>query len=262
MKHFLQIIRQLMASYLEVALTYRLDFFQSIFASCLWSAFGFLSAYLVTSQTPSVLGLSRADMLLLTSTYGIIVGTHHWFCTRGFQGFWEIIHKGELEGFLLKPFDTITFLSLRNINWGNAVRAAGSVLTTIWVIQYYHFSVSWGSVLLFGLLSVPAFLTIYSLYTICVTFLIWYPYLSNALELVNSGVGTARYPIDITRYTPRFLSMWFLPFMVIVNIPTQALVHQLDWSTAAYFVLFSGGLWIFSRRFWRYSLRHYTGASS
>ena len=261
MRQTFRILRQLMSSYLSVSLTYRLDFLQSIVASLVWSGLSFTSAYLVTSQAPSVAGLSRSDLLLLTSTYGIIMGTHHWFCTRGFSQFWQTIHKGELEGYLLKPFDTVTLLTLRNIGWGSSIRVLASVFTTWWIIQYYALPVSLANVALFILLSIPAFLLIYAIYTISVTILIWHPYLSNLLELINTGVGTGRYPLAIVRHTPKYLSVWFLPFLLVINIPTLALTGKLNVAWGVSFVIVSLTTWYVSRRFWRYALRFYTSAS-
>jgi len=261
MKRNFVVLRQLLISYLAIALTYRADFIQSVLASVLWSAFSFLSAYLVTSQTPAIFGLTRADLLLLASTYGIIVGIHHWLFTRGFHGVWHVIHRGELDGYLLRPFNTLTFLSLRSIAWGSVFRVAGSVLTTAWIINHYGIIVEWWQVVLFSALTIPAILAIYAFYSISVTVLIWHPYLSNLLDLMGVTVSTARYPLDIVRYTPIWFVGWIVPFLAVVNMPTRALTNRLGVADGLVFVGFCFGLWLFSRWFWRYALKFYTSAS-
>jgi ABC-2 type transport system permease protein len=262
MRHFFSVLRQLVLSYLATALTYRADFLESMFGSALWSAFSFLSAYLVTTQTPEVFGLGRSDLYLLAAVYGIIVGFHHFLCSHGFQNFPQVIHKGELDNYLLKPFDPITFLSLRNINWGGSVRIIGSVITLLWIVQHYEISTSAANWLNFVVLSIPAFFLIYALYTIFSTVLIWHPYLSNILDLVGNSVGTARYPLDLWRYSPKIMVLWFVPFLMAVNIPARAITGRLQLTEALLFIGLCLGTLVISRLFWRKALYSYTSASS
>lgn len=80
----------------------------------------------------------------------------------------EIIHKGELEGYLLKPFDTLTYLSLRNIAWGSIFRFLGSVVLLAWLLQHYAVPATVLSVVSFIVLAVASFFLIYSLFSMSV----------------------------------------------------------------------------------------------
>ncbi len=260
-KQYFRVIRQLLASYLSTALAYRSSFIQSAVASILWSVFSFISAILVTSQTPSVLGMTRGDLLLLASNYGIIVGLHHWLCSRGFGTFSETIHKGELDGYLLRPFDTLTFLSLRNVAWPSFPRIIGSIFVTTAVIHLYGFTTSILNIGAFLLLTVFSFITIYSIYSIACTLLIWHSYLSNIIEFIQASVGTSRYSLHMVRYLPLWLIIFYIPFLMIVNVPTRALIGHLTWIDAVGLISLSLTLFTFSRWFWRFALHRYTGAS-
>src|SRR5690606_4206730 len=107
-----------------------------------------------------------------------------------------------------------------------------------------------------------SFVAIYSFYTVTCTLLIWHSYLSNILIFVQNSVGSSRYPLEIQDYTPRMIHLYFIPFLLIVNVPARALVGRLDWQLAVIFVAFACGLCLFSRWFWRFALRSYTGASA
>lgn len=262
MSRRLRIIQQIVISYLNSALIHRLDFLQNISASVMWSTFSFVSAFLITSRTPAVLGLERRDLLLLAATYGVVVGLHHWLCTKGFGGFATIIHRGELDGFLLKPFDELTHLSLRNISWGSFPRFIASMFLTALIVRLYEFPVTLESVLFFVFLSLVAFLIIYSFYTLSCTVLIWHPYLSNIVDFVGNATGASRYPIEVTHYSPRPLSLLFLPFLAIVNVPTLALVNRLSLVNGLLFTVSGFLFFFFARWCWRQALWHYTGASS
>lgn len=261
MNRYFRVFRQLLSSYLSVALAYRADFIQSTVGSLLWSGLSFATAILITNQTPSVAGMTRMDLLLLAAAYGVIVGTHHLLCSRGFAGFSTVIHRGELDGYLLKPFDTLTFLSFRNVAWGSALRVIGSIAMLMWLLHSYQISLSLLQVLGFLVLGTSSFFLIYSLYTICCTFLIWHPYLSNIIDFIQNAVGSGRYPLDIRRFTPWAFTLIYLPFLLIVNIPLRALTARLTLPEGLLYLLFCGGILLFSRWFWKRALWNYTGAS-
>jgi len=261
MKRYFRVFRQLLSSYLSVALAYRADFIQSTVGSLMWSGLSFTTAILITNQTPSVAGMTRMDLLLLAAAYGVIVGTHHLLCSRGFGGFSAVIHRGELDGYLLKPFDTLTFLSFRNVSWGSALRVVGSVAMLVWLLQHYQISVSFLQAISFFALGICSFFLVYSTYTICCTFLIWHPYLSNVIDFVQNAVGTSRYPLDIRRFTPWAFVLVYLPFLLIVNIPLRALTGRLSLLEGITYFLFCAGVLLFSRWFWKQALWNYTGAS-
>jgi ABC-2 type transport system permease protein len=261
MKQYLRVVRQLLSSYLSAALMYRADFLQSVFSSLLWSGFSFVSALLISSQTPDIPGLQRSDLLLLAAAYGIIVGMHHWLCNRGFEEVSDIIHRGELDGFLLKPFHTLTLLSLRNVSWGSVPRILGSVVLFGILLHLYNQPVTLFSAIAFAVLSCLSFLLIYGIHTMSCTVLIWHPYLSNIVYLAQNLIGSARYPLNMRLHVPTFAIALYIPFLFIVNIPVRALVGQLALLEFISFLICSIGVFVFSQWFWRYALRSYTGAS-
>jgi ABC-2 type transport system permease protein len=76
----------------------------------------------------------------------------------------------------------------------------------------------------------------------------------------------ARYPKEIFRGTWAEPIGWFftfaLPFMLVANVPSNAMVRLLDARMIA-FTLFATGLLLwFSRRFFLHALRSYRSASS
>lgn len=261
MKRYLRVFRQLLASYFSVALAYRANFIQSTIGSLMWSALSFATAILITNQTPSVAGMTRMDLLLLAAGYGVIVGFHHLLCSSGFGGFSTVIHRGELDGYLLKPFDTLTFLSFRNVAWGSALRVLGSIVMLIWLLNRYEIPVSLVQALSFIALGVSSFFLIYSFYTISCTFLIWHPYLSNIIDFIQNAIGTGRYPLDIRRFTPLAITLIYVPFLLIVNIPVRALTGRLSLEEGIMHILLCAGVLLFSRWFWKRALWSYTGAS-
>jgi ABC-2 type transport system permease protein len=47
-----------------------------------------------------------------------------------------------------------------------------------------------------------------------------------------------------------------------VTVPAQALTHRLHWTTAVVALVFAAAVVVFTRWFWRFGLRRYSGASA
>lgn len=79
--------------------------------------------------------------------------------------------------------------------------------------------------------------------------LIWHPYLSNIFQLILQSTGASRYPLDIYRYTPIWITIFYLPFLLIVNIPLRALTGRLAMGDGLLFVCFCAGVFLLARWF-------------
>ncbi len=262
MKHFLSVYRFFFKINLAVGVLYRANFIQDVFGSLLWSGFSFATAWLITSRFPSVGDFSRASLIILASNYGIILGLHHTFFTGAFRKLAAIIHRGELDGYLLKPFDTLSLLTLSEIRYSSLFRTIGSILATVWLVQYYDLSITPTGVITFIFLTALSILMIYSLYCLAVIPLIWYPQVDNLLELLGNSIGTGRYPSATLPYMPKMLALYFLPFLLLVNIPTQALFGKLDPLAYAWYPAVCLGVFWLSRFTWKRALRSWSGAGS
>ena len=111
MKRFLKLYRQLLIANLGRTLAHRVDFWNSLFASLLWGGFSIAAIYTITSKSTIVAGWTKGEVVLLALTYAIIVGIFHTFFSRNFPTAATIIHRGELDGLLLKPGYGLILLS-------------------------------------------------------------------------------------------------------------------------------------------------------
>ena len=55
---------------------------------------------------------------------------------------------------------------------------------------------------------------------------------------------------------------FLVPIAFAVTVPAEALTLRLDWQTFVFAALFAVRLFAFTRWFWRFGLRRYTGASA
>jgi ABC-2 type transport system permease protein len=81
-------------------------------------------------------------------------------------------------------------------------------------------------------------------------------------DLWEGVYQTGRWPIGIYPDWLRYSLTFLVPIGFAITVPAQALTARLQWSSvllAAGFALVLVGL---SRWFWRFGLRHYSGASA
>ena len=103
---------------------------------------------------------------------------------------------------------------------------------------------------------------VYSFWLCLVTLTFWYTRISNIEQLVWQAFEAGRYPIEIYPGWLRGVLTYVIPIAFIITVPAQALAGKigLNFLIVAFAVSLIFGL--LSSAFWRYGLKHYTGASS
>jgi ABC-2 type transport system permease protein len=82
------------------------------------------------------------------------------------------------------------------------------------------------------------------------------------LELFEGVYQTGRWPVGVypgwLRYTVTFL----VPVAFAVTVPAEAVTSRLEGRTLLLSLAFAAALFALARWFWRFGLRHYSGASA
>jgi ABC-2 type transport system permease protein len=81
-------------------------------------------------------------------------------------------------------------------------------------------------------------------------------------ELFEGVFQTGRWPVGIYPGWLRFGITFLVPIAFAVTVPAEAVTSRLEWQTLALAAGFASVLFAFTRWFWRFGLRNYTGASA
>ena len=103
---------------------------------------------------------------------------------------------------------------------------------------------------------------LYSLWMIYCTLLIWFPRLTNLIDFLYTINGMSRYPVEMMYEVKNFILLFILPFSIAIATPAKILVRGTLNGEVFGLIFLSVNLFIVSRLFWKYALRHYTSASS
>ncbi|PWU22570.1 hypothetical protein C5B42_05610 [Candidatus Cerribacteria bacterium 'Amazon FNV 2010 28 9'] len=236
------------------------DSVTSIFSGLIWGVFMIVSLQLLFWQIPSVAGWTREGVVVLGAVYSVVVGLFRAILSRNMDDMAKVIHMGELDVVLSKPIDTQFLLSTRLINISGLVRVVVATIFIVWFLPHIGIHPTVIDLLLFGALCLLSLLFLYGLYMSITALLVWYSHTNNLVDIAESLLGTSRYPQGILQRAPFIIASIFVPFFLIINVPSKALLHRMTEADVVSLALVSVGTFLFSRFFWRYALRFYTGA--
>ncbi len=262
MKRYLRVYHTLWKMSLETLIAYRANFINSTVASFAWAVFSFISIFLLTSKTNTIYGWSREEIILLTCGYGILIGVFHTLFSKNFERMAEIINFAQLDPILLKPMDSQFFLSMRWINYAASIRIVLGISFLFYFMHALSIGLTWFSVVTFFILLIIGIVLLYSIWFIAATLLIWFPRLSNVIELMYTISGMTRYPGEMYKNASSYLFLFLLPITLIVTTPVKFVVQRASIIDIASLCMFAIIFFVFSRKFWKFALRFYTSASS
>jgi ABC-2 type transport system permease protein len=81
-------------------------------------------------------------------------------------------------------------------------------------------------------------------------------------DLFEGIYQVGRWPIGVYPGWLRYSMTYLVPIGFAVTVPAQAVTHRLHWLTVVVAVVFAVAVFVVARRFWRFGLRRYSGASA
>jgi ABC-2 type transport system permease protein len=175
----------------------------------------------------------------------------------------ENVRTGQLDFLLLMPVNARFLISLRHVDFGSFVNAGSAVAVMIYAARQLQLSPSATQVAGFAVLllvglsvhySVMYMLACISFWTIRAQGFVWGYY--NLFQL-------ARLPDEAFRGLFRAVFSWVVPVLLVTNVPVKVVIEKVrsPWEIALLLGL-SAAVFLVSEALWRWSVRHYSSASS
>lgn len=243
-------------------LAYRGNFINSSFTSVLWAIFSVISILLLTNRSQSVFGWNRNELLILTGVYSIFIGLFHVIFTRNLEQLSRIVHRGQLDGILLKPVDTQFYLSCSIVNYSSLSRVIGAVIFVLVLLQNLHIQLDIVDIFKFVLLGIIGIIFLYASWYSIIAITIWQSHLFNLSDLLFHITDSAKYPSEMYSEFRYYITIFLLPISLIITLPTKALLNMLNLTDVAPLVMLAVVSLMISRVWGKYVLRFYTSASS
>jgi ABC-2 type transport system permease protein len=243
-------------------LQYRANFFVQLFKSVLALGVALIVLRLVYSHTAELNGWSESELLIVLGIQLLMGGIVHTAIQPNMQRFVEEVQDGKLDYALTKPEDAQVIVSVREVQiWQLIDVVSGAIVVGVGVAGLNH-AVNVGDVAAFaGLLLVGAVL-IYCFWLIISTGAFWIIRMWFIAELFEGVFATGRWPIGIYPGWLKYSLTYLVPIGFAITVPAEAVTSRLEWQTVVVALVFATGLFAFTRWFWRFGLRRYSGASA
>jgi ABC-2 type transport system permease protein len=243
-------------------LQYRVNFLVAAFQALLAVGVGIAVLLLVYSHTASLNGWSESELLVVLGVQLLLGGVVSTTIQPNMQQLTDDVQQGKLDFVLTKPEDAQLLVSLRVIQvWQSVDVLSGAIVVAVGAARIGG-GLGLGHALAFvGLLLLGAFL-LYCFWLILATGSFWIIDMWFLANLWEGVFQTGRWPIGIYPGWLRYSMTYLIPIGFAVTVPAQALTDRLHWTTVGVAVGFAVALAAFTRWFWRFGLRRYSGASA
>ena len=243
-------------------LQYRANFFVQLFKSALSLGVALIVLRLVYSHTAELNGWSESELLIVLGIQLVMGGIVHTAIQPNMQRFVEEVQDGKLDYALTKPEDAQVIVSVREVQiWQLVDVVSGAIVVAVGVAGLDH-GVGLVDVFAFAGLLLLGGVLIYCFWLIISTGAFWIIRMWFIAELFEGVFQTGRWPVGIYPGWLKYSLTYLIPIGFAITVPAEAVTSRLDWTTVLVALVFAAVLFAFTRWFWRFGLRRYSGASA
>ena len=243
-------------------LQYRVNFFVSLLQSLVQVVTGLVVLALVYSHTTALNGWTQPELLCLLGIQILLGGVIRTFIQPNMMQLMEDVQQGTLDYALTKPEDAQVLVSVRTFRiWQSVDIVSGLILLAVG-INGLGPPVGVVNALTFIVALAIGTAMIYCFWLVMTTGAFWVVRMENVAELFDGVYLTGRFPVGIYPTWLRLSVTFLVPIGFAITVPAEAVTSRLDWQTLVVAIGFAIVLAGFTRWFWRYGLKNYTGASA
>jgi ABC-2 type transport system permease protein len=259
---YLRLLAVFYRTSIQTDMEYRADFYTRIIASLLGllTTIGGLS--IAFNYTSNIKGWTFAQALVLLAVYYLMDGLIEMFIAPNMREIMVKVRDGTLDFMLLKPVSAQFIASFRTFNVWRIVNVAVGLGLSFYTIGRLSLTVGPAQAIAFAITIAAGAVVVYSFWLCLVTLTFWFVKMENIEQIVWQAFEAGRYPIEIYPAWLRGGLTYAIPVAFIITVPAKALSGRLEPSFIVISIIVSAAMLVLSSSFWRYGLRHYTGASA
>ncbi len=262
-KRHLSVYAMLWRNSLVREMTFKTNFILWIVVELCWFALQLTFISVIFLHTESIAGWSKWQVVML-------IGAAH-FIQEIFQALFlinctnlsELVRTGKLDFLLLLPVNTRFLVSVRQVDLGSFVNAAIALGVMVYAARQLEFVPSALQIAIFLVLCVAGIVIHYSLMFLLATISFWTVRAQGIVWAYYNLFNVSRLPDSAFRGWFKVVFTFALPMLLVSNIPVRALTDRLESPFDIPLLLgLSLVCLVLSELGWRFSVRHYTSASS
>ena len=260
--NYLRLIRVFFLVNIAGELAYRINFLFSFFESVVGLGFTLAGMAIIFSYTDSLNGWRPAEILALVGVYSLIGGIIRVAILPGMEQLTQSVRDGTFDFTLTKPEDAQLIVSISRIGvWKIVDIFLGLVILIIALVQLGG-SIGGLQAVEFLAMLLTGSVIVYSFFLILATLAFWLVRIENVLTIFLSVYHAGRWPLSLYPGWLRYGLIFIIPVAFATTIPVEALTSRLNWVTLVAAFTAAVVLFSLSRAFWKFGLKHYSGASA
>jgi ABC-2 type transport system permease protein len=243
-------------------LQYRANFFVQLFQSLIALLTGLAVIGLVFSHTQTLNGWTHAELLCVMGIHIIMGGLIGTLIQPNMIRLIEEIRDGKLDFALTKPADAQILASVREVRIWRTVDVLLGALVLGYGVTQLAVAVTPVGVLAFAAALALGAVMIYCFWLILTIGAFWVVRMDQIAELFEGVYQSGRWPVTVYPGWLQISLTFLVPIAFAVTVPAQALTSRLTIETLVIATVFAFGLLAFTRWWWRFGLKRYSGASA
>jgi ABC-2 type transport system permease protein len=243
-------------------LQYRANFAVQVFQSIISLLTGLAVLALVFGQTTDLDGWSQSELLAVMGVHILMGGVIGAAVQPNMERLMGDVRQGTLDFILTKPEDSQVLVSVREFRiWRLVDVVVGGVVLVFAIVQIQG-TLGLTTALAFAFALLIGATMIYCFWLILTTAAFWIVRMDEIHELWDGIYQSGRWPVAIYPGWLRISLTYLVPIAFAVTVPAEVLTGRLTAETLAIATAFAIALVLISRWWWRFGLKHYSGASA
>jgi ABC-2 type transport system permease protein len=174
----------------------------------------------------------------------------------------RLIQTGELDSRMILPVDLLFIASFEQIDLIDFFSFLPSLAFLGYVLHRLEFAFPFTQFVIYVLLLINALVFLFALVLMIATISFWTTQSYGLARIFDNLLKVGRYPLDIFEGYWKLLFLYFLPLVLIAQIPSQALLQTLSLKFILFAFSVTALFLMLALIFWRIGLKNYLSAST
>jgi ABC-2 type transport system permease protein len=171
--------------------------------------------------------------------------------------FHMFVRNYDFDFILLKPVNTVFFVSCRYLNFGLLSGVFFGTTLLIYSVSNMAVDISFFTVFSFIVLVSLSVMMLYSIFLIIITFSLRFVKIDGLTQIFWTSVTFGKYPQHIYPFVVRTFFTFGIPAIAIYNFPTLLFIDGFNFMHLAVSILMTLALFIFATSFFKMSIKRY-----
>lgn len=224
-------------------------------------AFYYFIIFSVLSGTTSLAGYNQTEVIFFFLVFNL-VDIFIQFLFRGVYHFRYLIIRGDYDLELVKPLPSFFRPLFGHMDIMDLITLIPLIIFIVFYVLKHQLFVGWLNLVMFLLLLFSSLMIGFAFHLAVCAVGILTTEVDHLIFVYRDLTAMARFPTDIYSQTIQYLLTFVFPVILLITFPAKAFLGLLSWQTALITMVASGVLTFVSLKFWFWSLRQYSSASS